>query len=509
MEIQVREPGAECQREVLRALVRVAEGGGVRQGTVIEYPLDGFLSEYQWDRCWWNARWWSRNEEPTAYELFRLAGKGCPIEVDASGRARLSLDTSYPARVGAALSRGDTSRPLTQGANTDSTFMTPREELSMQAIRDSLRVRAIRFEQNGRVFYTTVVPADEIIQRSRVDLWSADVPDEEAGYQRAPMATRLRDMANYIEEDDAILPVGGLLNARSESESAYGQVLGFEPDAAHNGTVQSGWLTIPSEATPLFIVDMQHRLLGIERAIYEDSRSELADFPVVVTIADGLSKLEEIEQFELINTTQKKVRTDLARRLMSMQLSDPDTALKFDQKGRKWEARGPKIADWLNRNSEIWRDAIMPPNKMKRQMPTALTKETSFVTSLKPILQTPVFQRTDDEQVATLIDRYWHAVRNIWPEPFKRPDEHVIHRTSGVFSLHQLMPEVFELARADAHAPTTDRMTEVIDRWHRLGDDFWAREREDGAARYGTSMGAFSRLAAELRKELPEMDLGL
>ena len=85
-----------------------------------------------------------------------------------------------------------------------------------------------------------------------------------------------------------------------------------------------------------------------------------------------MSKIEEIEQFELINTTQKKVRTDLARRLMSIQMSDPDTALKYDQKGKKWEARGPKIADWLNHNSDVWRDAIMPPNKTKKEMPTAL-----------------------------------------------------------------------------------------------------------------------------------------
>jgi hypothetical protein len=72
------------------------------------------------------------------------------------------------------------------------------------------------------------------------------------------------------------------------------------------------------------------------------------------------------------------------------------------------------------------------------------------------------------------------------------------------------MPEVFELARANGQTPTAERMTQVIENWRRLGSDYWSRDREQGgAARYGTSMGAFARLAAELRAELPDLDLGL
>jgi DGQHR domain-containing protein len=505
--ISVTEPTADCQREIVRALVNIAEGRGTRAGTLIEHELHEDLTEYQWDRCWWNARWWARNEDRTTYELFRLAGKGCPVVVDRDG-SRLAVDARYPDLVRASIERPS------EPTRVES-LEARREQLRPQRNPDAgqpLRVRAIRFEQNERVFYSAVVPAGDILSRSKVDEWSADVSEEEAGYQRAPMGTRLRAVANYMEEPEAVMPVGGLLNARASVDGSYGKVLEFEADQGQVGPIQSGWMTIPSEATPLYIVDMQHRLLGIKRAIEEDGREELSDFPMVLTIADGLSKLEEIEQFELINTTQKKVRTDLARRLMSIQLSDPDTALKYDQKGRKWEARGPKIADWLRLNSPVWRDAIMPPNKTKRDMPTALTKETSFVTSMKPILQTPVFQRSEDEHVATFIDRYWQAIAEIWPHAFQEPQANVIHQTAGVYSLHMLMPEIVELVRErhgmDLKAVLTKaNFVEAMQPWrNELPADFWAKAAEDGAAQYGTGMGAFTRLAAMLRSKLETFD---
>jgi DGQHR domain-containing protein len=322
------------------------------------------------------------------------------------------------------------------------------------------------------------------------------------------MKSRLREVATYVEGEDAILPLGGLLNARSHNGSSYGEVLRFEPDAGQDGTIQSGWLTIPDRATPLEIVDMQHRLWGIRHAIQEDGREDLANFPVVVTLADGLSKMEEVEQFELINTTQKRVRTDLARRLMAIQAQDQDRRFAMAGRGRLWEARGPVVADWLNRNGEMWQGRIIPPNKSKREMPRSIVRETSFVTSLKPILQTPLFQRMSEEDVAKLIDRFWQGVASVWPRAFENPAEHVIQKTPGLFSLHMLFSEVVELARSNNRDMTPDGFAETIKPWAELGPDFWEAGNEDGAGRFG-SMKGFSTLAQELREKLPELDFEL
>jgi DGQHR domain-containing protein len=362
--------------------------------------------------------------------------------------------------------------------------------------------------QNGRVFYTAVLPAAEVIERSKVDIWRADAADDEVGYQREPMSARLREVANYMERPDAILPLGGLLNARPYDGQGYGQTLVFEPDPGQDDHIQSGVLTIPAEALPLWIVDMQHRLGGLERAIFDDQRHDLGNFPVVATIADGLEKLEEIEQFEIINTTQKKVRTDLARRLMSVQMVEPDKRMEYEVRGRLWQARGPIVADWLNRHGEIWKGKIQPPNKSKREAPLAVVRETSFVTSLKPILQQPLFQRMEEEQVAMLIDRYWGALAQVWPDAFRHPADYVIQKTPGVFSLHILLPEVVEIVRSRGQDLAMEHLVEAMSTWRDLGSEFWERGQEMGASRYG-SMAGFSRLAAELRAELPGVELGL
>ena len=375
----------------------------------------------------------------------------------------------------------------------------------------NLRVRAIKFVQNGRVFYTVVLPAREWISRGIVDVWSDTQKPEETGYQRKPSATRLREVASYLQSPDAILPLGGLVNVRAPAGSVYGQLLQFEPDSSgsNSGKITSGWLTIPDEVLPLYVVDMQHRLGGLQWAIDEDGHEELGDFPVVATLADGLSKLEEIQQFELINTTQKKVRTDLARRLMAVQSATTEGRLAIEKRGRMWEARGAQVADWLGREGEIWRNRILPPNKSKREMPQAVVPETSFVTSLRPILLAPLFQHMDEEAVARIVDRYWQALAKTFPEAFAHPAEHVIQKTPGVFSLNALAPEVIELVRSEyGDKLTVENLRKTIEPWAYRGSEFWSVGEPEGAARYG-SMKGFSLLAAELRDDLPRLDVDM
>jgi DGQHR domain-containing protein len=368
-----------------------------------------------------------------------------------------------------------------------------------------LETPAIRFEQNGRIFYTAAIPAKKLVELSKVDVW--DGKQEVPGYQRAPKETRKRAIGRYAMKPDAIMPVGGLMNARPKDgpdEPTYGKVLHFDPSGPE-GLITPGTLTIPDGALPLYIVDMQHRLGGYEWAMQEEGGEHLADFPLVVTIADGLSKMEEVDQFDLINTTQKKVDTALARRLKTIQAKDLDHRLAFDEQGKLWEAKGPVIADRLNRNPGVWKGKILPPNKTKPQQPSMVIRESSFVTSLKPILQTPYFVRQTEEHAADLIGRYWEAVQRAFPEAFVNTDAYVIQKTPGVFSLHELAPEVFELAR-DKGELTVDGISEIVKHLAEVdgGSAYWEAGNEEGAAIYG-SMKGFRILASHLRQLLPEI----
>jgi DGQHR domain-containing protein len=366
---------------------------------------------------------------------------------------------------------------------------------------------AIRITQNGRVFYIAAIPAKKLVELTKVDEWNPNSPRE--GYQRAPSMSRKREIGRYAMRTDAILPIGGLVNARSKTdakEGTYGKLLQFK-EVSNNDGIGFGVLTIPDEAKPLWIVDMQHRLGGFEWAMGEAGNERLAEFPLVVTIADGLSKLEEVDQFDLINTTQKKVRTDLARRLMSIQAQDVDHRMSLDIKGKMWEAKGAGVVEYLNKTTGVWKGRILPPNLSKKDQPTMAVRETSFVTSLKPILQTPYFGRQTEEHAAQLINRYWDAIQKVFPEAFINPEEYVIQKSPGIFALHELAPLIFETAR-DKGELTVENIYDIV---KGLGEvdgssEYWKADNYEGAAQYG-SMKGFRILAVNLKEYIPEIGM--
>lgn len=367
-----------------------------------------------------------------------------------------------------------------------------------------ITVRAVRFEQGTddeeQTLYATAIPMSELKLCWGVDIWSESQPEDERGYQRKPLPSRVRQVADYVARPDALLPIGGLANNRERS-------LRWEPDGIWDGRgPQSGLLTIPKDST-LWIVDAQHRILGLSQAI-EEGFERLDDFVIPLTIAVGMDQREEAKQFELINTNQKRVETALARRLLAARGEE------------NWEARGADVAGILNTRPSVWRDHIISPNETRRTKPHGWAKETSFVTSLKPILQLPAFRSSavSTETIAKAIDRYWEAIESAWPEAFTsgRSADFLIHRTPGLFSLHGLFPLVWEYARQEVRGgDAPDRVLEIYrrvfaDLAERLGPDFWLsakalREAErDGmtASSFGTGMAAFKQLQEHLERSL-------
>jgi len=361
--------------------------------------------------------------------------------------------------------------------------------------KENLKVPAMKVQQADTVLYLTFLRAKDVINGvSEVDAWS---PSNRSGYQRMPTQARFRKIARYVmgkEGGRPILPQAVVLNLREG-----GSPLKFT--TSEDGPF--GTLEIKHEQR-LWEVDGQHRLGGLRVAVEENP--PLGEYPVPVVITEGLSRLEEAVLFFVVNTNQKRVPTDLAQRLIEQQMKDPNLKLQIVAGGKDWIPKGVKVVDAiLAVSGHPWEGKIGIPGP---KTAGALTKQVSFVSSMKPLL-TSLYGSVDPEEIAQLLIRYWQAIEAVYPEAFADPDEYVIQKTVGIFPLHAIAPEVFDMVRTGHGKITKDALEEVISALDKNlakdyagGSDFW--HGEDGeAAKYGSQKG-FRMLADIFREHLPK-----
>jgi len=363
------------------------------------------------------------------------------------------------------------------------------------ASKENLRVPAIKIEQAGTVLYITFLRADDVLNGvTAVDAWS---PSNKSGYQRMPVQARFRKIARYVmgkEGSRPILPQAIVLNLRNETPR-------LKFTSTEDGSL--GTLEI-KHGQQLWEVDGQHRLGGLRVAVEENP--SLGDYPVPVVITQGLSKLEEAVLFFVVNTTQKRVPTDLAHRLIEQQMTDPNLKLQIVASGRDWIPKGVRVVDaMLAKSGHAWEGKIAIPGTNNSG---AVTKQVSFVSSLKPVLNS-IYGSVEPEEIAELLIRYWQAIEEVYPEAIADPEEYVIQKTAGIFPLHAIAPEVLEMVRSRSGKITKDGVVEVIAELNKnlgknyeSGSDLWHRETGE-AAKYGSQKG-FRMLADILREHLPK-----
>ena len=340
--------------------------------------------------------------------------------------------------------------------------------------------------QDGTELFVTTMRAADLLERMKIDVWGKDDQGEK-GYQRMPEPGRMRAVARYLRtERKALMPTTILLNAR--------QPLDYDEEADGTGT-----LHVPEDVT-LWVVDGQHRLGGFEYAIRNQGYERFNDYTLPVVIMIGLPTEEEAEQFRVINETAKKVRTDLARRLLAfVSRSSREGRLQIRVQGRVWEAAAAEVIDVLNSHDDsAWRGRIQQPNEKKN--PGHTIRELSFSTSLRPILNTFPYQDWRPARVAELLKGYWKAWEALVPGAFVEPHEYVLLRTPGVFSLHQVALHVWEVCRRRGIEPDESEVRHILeDLGEYVTESYWVSDNIEGAAVFG-SMKGFAILA-DLMKE--------
>jgi len=335
-----------------------------------------------------------------------------------------------------------------------------------------LEIPVIRITQQGKKIYIGKMTGSQILDWCTTTEWDPDLGWDltKQGYQRAPNEKHYTRIGNFLREEiDPLLPTSALLAAR---EDEYG-VLEFV--AYDNAYPDIGNIVIHKPRL-LYIVDYQHRWRGIKDAVERLKCGNLLDFQVPVIIMADVSRYEEIRQFYLINSKQKRVNTDLGLALlqtMAPQASEREL-MNFVGPGNKYRIRATRLTFKIaGKTQGPWAGKITDPNMIPTDNQVVSIK--SFVDSLQPVLSrtSPVYMKTDDEVIQIILD-YWSGVEKLMPNAFASPKDYAVQATVGVFVMHRVARKVLRdcVQQNDVSSTKVAQLLEKA-RTQYMNEGFW------------------------------------
>lgn len=181
---------------------------------------------------------------------------------------------------------------------------------------------AIRVSQPLGEFYLTAIPADLLLQVGFTKRHTRRFADESGkvdddGHQRRLDGKRLKEIARYLETQDAAIPNTIILAANCLPDGET-----MELDDPRRWSIAPGdgiavELTIPTEDQLAAIVDGQHRLLGFKTVSEERKR-----MPLACAIFLDLPTPQQASIFATINYNQKPVSKSQTYELFGYNLDD-------------------------------------------------------------------------------------------------------------------------------------------------------------------------------------------
>ena len=324
------------------------------------------------------------------------------------------------------------------------------------------------------------------------------------GYQRQPQESRVNQLANDLKRDLTDLPTAVLFNIRNRQAR----------EAVDQHELQLDRLQGLTKAK-FTVVDGQHRVLALEK-LMEENATTWSGFMIPFVCFLGATEQEEMEQFYIVNSTAKSVKTDLALTLLRKRAENPDVYRALTERGREWQVKGQGIVEWLSSESSVWRNRIRAAN-MEKGSPTVSLA--SMDSSLKPLLSTPFFRALKPEQQATIVDAYWQAIRELLRPAFDDPERYTVQKGVGVMVLHSVLPDAMECVRSrglltsdpSSYSKILKEALTMLEGENGNGDvvdgiQFWASAPDGAAGAYSSSAGR-RVLGAKIRQLLPPVQM--
>jgi DGQHR domain-containing protein len=319
-----------------------------------------------------------------------------------------------------------------------------------------------------------------------------------SGYQREVSTSRVNKLASDLAVGRVDLPTALLLNLR-------------EYDEKQNLVERDGRQYLRVDGESLFVVDGQHRVAALDRLLEKDPE-RWADFEISFACLLGANEREEMEEFYVVNSTAKSVRTDLALDLLKQRAeTDPEVYTALVERGEHWKVEAQAVAEALTQSS-LWRGRIRFPGDPKAGTTIG---SNGMVSSLKPLLATPYFGSVTRPNRIEILAAFWQGVAEILPEVFTEPADFALQKSTGVQVMHSILISVLEVLRSQGRSvidaenyadllrdPLLELEGDTANGAIARGPDFW-RSGVDGAAGSFSSNAGRRVLTSRLKQALP------
>ncbi len=328
-------------------------------------------------------------------------------------------------------------------------------------------------------------------------------PQTKTGYQRQLVQSRVNRLVKDLQCNRVDLPTSILVNLRD-----------YAPDRHLHERHGRLYLTLGD--ADLHVVDGQHRVEALARLVDEDE-ARWGDLEVPFVCMLGASEREEIRQFYVVNSTAKRVGSDLALDLLEQRAeSEPGVMEALIESGDTWKVRGQQIVQDLAK-TRLWRDRV--------RFAGASIGETTMgsaglARSLRPLLTSPYFAALTLSDQVRVLAAYWEGIEKVLPECFSRPTEYSLQKGTGVAVLHGLLVSVLEYVRCSGrsvvdpavYADTLGGILPELEGETTAGDiargfEFWLGAGEGAVSAYSSNAGR-RVLASKLRGMLPPIEVG-
>ena len=323
---------------------------------------------------------------------------------------------------------------------------------------DSFERRAVEITQGRLTLYLTYLTPKDLFGDGfyNVDKFEPETTD---GYQRFldnPRANRLsRHLRESVDEGYAQIPTTVFLASDKsvEYDRATG-ILRFDKDIV----------------CPFSVVDGQHRIEGLKRALSDDLDSPLWNFELPTSIAVNLDHTHQMYHFYIVNTTQRSVETGLSQqittRFTDMKGVDELPYLPFwieREVNRGTDAQALKLCQFLNSEHDSpLKGRIRMANDDSRLRNRI--NQSSLVTTLKRELfngTNPITHSEDLNRQLRMMLNYFRAIDAIFANDIDSSDT-VVWRYNGLVFFTVISKWVFTAIYASTRDFTVESIKSVI-----------------------------------------------